>query len=104
MNRVVWLFIVLIACLVAPLLVRAQPGTPPDATAQPDIAEGYRPERIRWQPCPENAELECGTLRLPVDYRKPGGELFDMAVIRAKATGRTHWRVMPIPAVLALRG
>lgn len=85
MKHVVWLFTVLVACLVAPLLVRAQPAAPSDGP-QPDIAARFQPDRLRWQPCPENNALECGTLRLPVDYRKPGGDTFDMAVIRAKAT------------------
>lgn len=51
----------------------------------PDLAEDYTPGAIDWQPCPENAALECGTLTLPVDYRQPHGETFDMAVIRARA-------------------
>ncbi len=58
-----------------------QPGD-----GEPDIAERFKPDRIAWQPCPENKALECGTLRLPVDYHKPRGDTFDMAVIRARAT------------------
>lgn len=51
-----------------------------------DIAERYSSADIKFAPCPENPQLECGTLNLPVDYRKPHGETFGMAVIRAKAT------------------
>lgn len=41
---------------------------------------------IDWRPCPELAEVECGTLSLPIDWAKPGGEKFDLAVARRKAT------------------
>ncbi|WP_447003824.1 alpha/beta hydrolase [Saccharothrix isguenensis] len=41
---------------------------------------------IDWQPCPELAEVECGTLSLPVDWANPRGEMFDLAVARRKAT------------------
>lgn len=51
-----------------------------------DIAESFSPAGIVFAPCPENPQLECGTLNLPVDYRNPRGETFGMAVIRAKAT------------------
>ncbi|MGM1062773.1 alpha/beta fold hydrolase [Saccharothrix sp. Mg75] len=40
---------------------------------------------IEWAPCPEIAEVECGTLSLPIDWAKPRGERFDLAVARRKA-------------------
>ncbi len=46
----------------------------------------FRPRPIAWAPCPENAALECGTLELPADYKKPHGARFQMAVLRARAT------------------
>lgn len=61
--------------------VQAAPNDP----GAPEIANNYTPGAIEWQSCPENAALECGTLTLPVDYRQPRGETFDMAVIRARA-------------------
>ena len=64
---------------------RAAVQAAPDDPNMPDIANGYTPGAIDWQPCRENAELDCGTLTLPVDYRQPRGETFDMAVIRASA-------------------
>lgn len=45
--------------------------------------------KISWQPCKEDATAECGTLRLPVDYKKPSGEKFDLAVARRKAADPT---------------
>jgi pimeloyl-ACP methyl ester carboxylesterase len=43
-------------------------------------------ERLKFNPCQENASLDCGTLVVPVDYDKPHGEKVGIAVIRAKAT------------------
>jgi pimeloyl-ACP methyl ester carboxylesterase len=40
---------------------------------------------IDWKPCPQDVTAECGTLRLPIDYSKPSGEKFDLAVARRKA-------------------
>ncbi|GHE45203.1 peptidase [Streptosporangium violaceochromogenes] len=62
-------------------------GTPADATG--------KPVRITWGPCTDlkrqspgapKAELRCGTLKVPLDYAKPGGETLNMAVIRIPAT------------------
>ncbi|MGQ5263425.1 alpha/beta hydrolase [Micromonospora sp. ZYX-F-536] len=55
------------------------PASP--ATARP------RPlPSIDWQPCTGDATAECGTLSLPVDWRRPGGERFDLALARRVAT------------------
>ncbi|WSQ11183.1 alpha/beta hydrolase [Streptomyces sp. NBC_01231] len=51
-------------------------------------------DAIDWKPCPKDATktatkdatAECGTLRLPVDWARPAGEQFDLAVARRKAT------------------
>ncbi|QQQ75207.1 alpha/beta fold hydrolase [Saccharothrix sp. 6-C] len=59
-------------------------GTTSVASADPARAGG--PGRIDWRPCPEQAEVECGTLSLPIDWAKPRGERFDLAVARRKAT------------------
>ncbi|MFI6729140.1 alpha/beta hydrolase [Streptomyces sp. R-74717] len=43
-------------------------------------------DAIDWKPCPQDAAAECGTLRLPVDWARPSGERFGLAVARRKAT------------------
>ncbi|TGB14248.1 alpha/beta fold hydrolase [Streptomyces sp. MZ04] len=43
-------------------------------------------DAIDWKPCPQDAEADCGTLRLPVDWAHPTGAKFDLAVARRKAT------------------
>jgi pimeloyl-ACP methyl ester carboxylesterase len=42
--------------------------------------------KITFAPCAENPALDCGTLTVPVDYRRPYGDTVDIAVIRARAT------------------
>jgi pimeloyl-ACP methyl ester carboxylesterase len=46
----------------------------------------WSPAAIDWKPCPDHGTAECGTLRLPVDWARPTGEKFDLAVARRKAT------------------
>jgi pimeloyl-ACP methyl ester carboxylesterase len=41
---------------------------------------------VHWKPCAKNKAAECGTLRLPVDWDKPDGATFDLALARRKAT------------------
>lgn len=87
MHRVPWLVVLLIVCLGAQALTQVTVAAPAPGTGNPpDIAERYRPDPVKWRPCPENATLECGTLTLPVDYREPHGETFELAVLRARAT------------------
>ncbi|MGW0810049.1 alpha/beta hydrolase [Nonomuraea sp. NPDC002799] len=51
-----------------------------------------------WSACPKvagrpaSASLECGTLRVPLDYRRPAGQSIKLAVnrIKAKASGADH--------------
>ncbi|MGW0521165.1 alpha/beta fold hydrolase [Crossiella sp. NPDC003009] len=50
------------------------------------------PDRsIAWTPCPEDKTVECGTLRLPVDWADPAGEKFDLAVARRAASDPARW-------------
>lgn len=44
-----------------------------------------RAQGIRFLPCPENADLQCGTLEVPVDYGAPAGKQVGLAVVRAQA-------------------
>ncbi|GLF95445.1 alpha/beta fold hydrolase [Streptomyces yaizuensis] len=40
---------------------------------------------LDWRPCPRDPAAECGSLRLPVDWARPSGAGFDLAVARRKA-------------------
>ncbi|MGN9780319.1 alpha/beta hydrolase [Nonomuraea sp. ZG12] len=41
---------------------------------------------ITWAPCAEDTTAECGTLTVPVDWKNPRGETFELAVARREAT------------------
>ncbi|GAA1273144.1 alpha/beta hydrolase [Saccharothrix xinjiangensis] len=64
-------------------------GTAPSASAEPPGAAGTPAPRVEWAPCEELAEVECGALSLPIDWERPRGERFDLAVARRKATDPT---------------
>jgi pimeloyl-ACP methyl ester carboxylesterase len=64
------------------LAVSHQPSNiPPEVTTQDRHAR-----TIAFAPCAENPALDCGTLTVPVDYRRPYGDTVDIAIIRARAT------------------
>lgn len=54
------------------------------ATGSASGDPGYRAD-ITWAPCPERADVECGEVRLPVDWTDPGGEAFTLALARQRA-------------------
>ncbi len=76
-------------------------GTASATTAQPAAASAASAgpaARITWGACPEPApgashdpRLTCGTLKVPLDYKDPGGRTLDVAVSRI-ATARPGQR------------
>ncbi|MFG2550965.1 alpha/beta fold hydrolase [Streptomyces sp. NPDC048581] len=80
------LFRALTAVLAAGLLAGvATPGVLA-ADAGPPGGSSSAQESIDWKPCSQDATAECGTLRLPIDWARPSGGTFDLAVARRKAT------------------
>jgi pimeloyl-ACP methyl ester carboxylesterase len=64
--------------------------TPAAAATQPDnvTTGGFHPRPINWQPCPErpnDTTIRCGTLQVPIDWSKPHGATFGLAVARQAA-------------------
>ncbi|WP_434444151.1 alpha/beta hydrolase [Lentzea sp. E54] len=60
--------------------------------APPAVAEASAPPPIAWGACPALAEgasrdarLTCGTVKVPLDYRDPGGEQIEVAVSKLPA-------------------
>ncbi|MFJ8533626.1 alpha/beta fold hydrolase [Streptomyces sp. NPDC093591] len=76
----------LTAALAAGLLAGASTPGVASAQAGPPSSGSTTQEAIDWKPCAQDATAECGTLRLPVDWARPSGETFDLAVGRRKAT------------------
>ncbi|WKX68791.1 alpha/beta hydrolase [Streptomyces sp. XD-27] len=60
----------------------------------PTAVAGPQPPAIAFGPCPASVpappppdRVECGTLRVPLDHRHPGGRHIDIAVSRVPASG-----------------
>ena len=66
------------------------PTTPPPSSVTeapaPDLADLYS-QRIEWTPCASNADHDCGTLTVPVDYADPQGRTLDLSLLRVPARG-----------------
>jgi pimeloyl-ACP methyl ester carboxylesterase len=71
--------LIAVVCAAAALVV-------PTSIASADARGPDRTRAIDWRPCAEDPTAECGTLRLPVDWSKPGGPTFDLAIARRPAT------------------
>lgn len=77
----------LTALTVAAVATTLLPAVPAAATATPSA--------VRWGPCPENVAasgLECSTLKVPLDYRKPDGRTIDIAISRLASKNPTRRR------------
>ncbi|RSD19298.1 alpha/beta hydrolase [Amycolatopsis eburnea] len=62
-------------------------------TLAPAVAEASVP--LTWGACPADVTLpglECATLDVPLDYRKPDGTQIEVAVSRLKSTNPAHRR------------
>lgn len=66
-------------------------GTPSAAAASgapsgsPAAQPAYYRQRLAWSDCGNG--FSCATLKVPLDYARPGGRLIDVAVIRLPASG-----------------
>ncbi|MBW8088441.1 alpha/beta fold hydrolase [Streptomyces hygroscopicus subsp. hygroscopicus] len=71
----------------------ATPSTP-SSSAATGALDRYVEQKPRWKRCEADspAELECATIKVPLDYRVPGGERIDLAISRIKSTapGKRH--------------
>ncbi|MFI6581293.1 alpha/beta hydrolase [Embleya sp. NPDC050493] len=63
---------------------------PARAAAEPATAAASIARPLTWQPCPEDPTADCAELTLPVDWSRPHGPSFEMAVVRRKATDPTR--------------
>jgi pimeloyl-ACP methyl ester carboxylesterase len=58
------------------------------AAESSDTAQSTYP--ISWDQCPDSPGVQCGTLRVPLDWARPGGEKITLALARHPATDRAH--------------
>ncbi|MFQ6329951.1 alpha/beta hydrolase [Nocardia sp. CWNU-33] len=52
--------------------------------------ETYLAQRVEWQPCREEPDLDCGSIRVPVDYERPAALAITMPLVRLRATDPAH--------------
>ena len=61
------------------------------AVAAPEAQQPeFKVGAIDWKPCEEMPTVDCGFLELPIDYAKPNGEKFKLAVSRRKANDQAN--------------
>ncbi|WP_167500499.1 alpha/beta hydrolase [Streptomyces malaysiensis] len=65
----------------------AEVGAAP-AAATGSALDQYVEQKPKWQRCEADlpAEYQCATIKVPLDYRAPGGKRIDMAISRIKST------------------
>ena len=64
--------------------------TPPDAV----LAEFYA-QSLEWTPC--RGEFECASLAVPLDYREPGGERIQIALLKVPAARESRGALVVNP-------
>ncbi|MER6160039.1 alpha/beta hydrolase [Streptomyces sp. NPDC001868] len=99
-RRLVPLLAVSVTATLAPALATstatAAPASSPSAvsrsTASSSAAGGaldrYVKQKPKWKRCSADApaKLQCATIKVPLDYRAPGGKRIDLAISRLKST------------------
>ncbi|GGT72641.1 alpha/beta hydrolase [Actinomadura citrea] len=55
------------------------------ATASPTPPAPRSPSAIGWRACGDDGKAECATLRLPIDWSRPDGPTFGLAIARRQA-------------------
>ncbi|MEU5402257.1 alpha/beta hydrolase [Streptomyces sp. NPDC005963] len=70
----------------APALASAPASAAPTPGAVPPLA--HSPQKLVWKGCDPAlpASLECATVKVPLDYRRPSGKKLDIAISRISAT------------------
>ncbi|GAA2165056.1 alpha/beta hydrolase family protein [Humibacillus xanthopallidus] len=61
-------------------------STAPADTDYPAALAAFYTQRVRWTSCGDTTNHQCATVEVPVDYAKPSGDRFTLAVRKAPAT------------------
>ncbi|MFJ3475412.1 MULTISPECIES: alpha/beta hydrolase [Streptomyces] len=97
-RRLAPLLAVSLTATLAPVLATstaaAAPAAAPSAASSPSAAKGgaldrYTKQKPKWKRCEAAApaEFQCATIKVPLDYRAPGGKRIDLAISRISSTG-----------------
>ncbi|MEU8917264.1 hypothetical protein [Streptomyces nigrescens] len=87
------------AVLATPML--AAPVVAAPALAAPGRTAPQAPAgRITWRPCTDAGfpGMQCGTMRVPVDWSKPRAAQLDLALVRRKADDPAHRQGTMLPS------
>ncbi|MET9662088.1 alpha/beta hydrolase [Streptomyces sp. NPDC006510] len=93
--RLAPLLAVSVTATLAPALATSTATAAPAATpwtvsssADTGVLNRYVKQKPRWKRCEaaSPAEFECATIKVPLDYRVPGGKRIDLAISRIKST------------------
>ena len=71
--------------VIAGMLLTAVPSSAASAPAGASEVDANSAYTIDWSDCPGTTRVQCGTLRVPVDWSKPAGRRIDVAVARRTA-------------------
>ncbi|MEV0523416.1 alpha/beta hydrolase [Streptomyces sp. NPDC050439] len=100
------LLAVSVMAALAPGLAATPASASPSARSAPAAAaaEALRPytrQKLVWKACGDGAPaaLRCATLKVPLDYRAPGGRQIDVAIsrLRTSAPGKRHGVLLSNP-------
>ena len=69
----------------SPPSVQPSPGAALSRDYPAALAPFYT-QQLDWSPCADNAKHRCTTMEVPVDYAKPTGDRFTLALRKAPAT------------------
>ncbi|MFI8933291.1 alpha/beta hydrolase [Streptomyces sp. NPDC053474] len=75
------------AALVPQLALQSASAAPAAGPAAHQLAP-FTGQKLSWKPCAADlpATLQCTTLKVPLDYHRPGGERIEIAISRAKTS------------------
>jgi pimeloyl-ACP methyl ester carboxylesterase len=76
---------VLVLALLGGIVAAAPSASAVDST---DAARSAYP--ISWKQCPDRPEVQCGTVRVPLDWARPRGDKITLALARHRATDPAH--------------
>ncbi|GAA1889723.1 alpha/beta hydrolase [Streptomyces durmitorensis] len=100
------LLAVTVMAALAPGLAAAPATATPLTRTAPDVATAdalrpYTQQKPVWEGCGADipAALRCATLKVPLDYRDPGGKKIDIAIsrLRTSAPGKRHGVLLSNP-------
>ena len=53
----------------------------------PKGLEKFYRQKVSWAPCKDDAKMQCADVKVPLDYKKPGGKAITVAMAKLPAKG-----------------